>query len=67
MNKETRIQNFIKLSNDIDKCISEEDLDKVMDIADEMLLAKHITKKAYKALEELLQERLSYLVDKNII
>ena len=65
--REIQSQNFKKLFDDIEKSISEEDLERISDIADEMVFIKHLTKKAYKQIEILLDERLSYLVEKGFI
>lgn len=67
MSREMQLQNFKKLFDDIENCMSEDDLERIEDIADEMVVGNHITKKAHKQIISLLDDRLSYLVDKGFI
>lgn len=67
MSRVIQSSNFSKLFSDIENCMCEEDLALIEDMADEMVLAKLITKKAHKQIIELLDDRLSHLVEKNLI
>jgi predicted RNA-binding protein associated with RNAse of E/G family len=51
----------------VDDCTTEAELEEVSDMADEAVRAGLITKKAYKAIEEALDDRLGYLVAEGMI
>lgn len=51
----------------VDGCNTEAELEEVSDMADEAVLVGHITKTAYKAIEEALDDRLGYLVAEGVI
>lgn len=51
----------------VDDCITEAELEEVSDLAEEAVRARCITKKAYKAIEEALDDRLGYLVFEGMI
>lgn len=53
--------------NRVEDCRTEVELEEVSDMADEAVQAKLITKKAYKAIEEALDDRLSYLVAEGLV
>lgn len=53
--------------NRVEDCRTEAELEEVSDMADEAVQAKLITKKAYKAIEEALDDRLSYLVAEGLV
>lgn len=60
-------ETFGVLFDAIQKCESEADLERVADIIDEHLMTKGITKKQYRALEELQDDRLMDLVEQGEI
>jgi hypothetical protein len=51
----------------VDACTTEAELEEVSDTAEEEVQAGCITKKAYKAIEEALDDRLGYLVAEGMI
>ena len=51
----------------VDACTTEAELEEVSDTAEEAVQAGCITKKAYKAIEEALDDRLGYLVAEGMI
>ena len=51
----------------VDNCTTEAELEGVSDMADEAVQVGYITKKAYKAIEEALDDRLGYLVAEGMI
>lgn len=67
MSKEIQSQNFKKLFDDINNSMTDKDLERIEDIADEMVIAKLLTKKAHKQIISLLDDRLSYLVEKDLL
>ena len=48
MIREIQAENFSKLFNDIALAKNEEDLERISDLAEEMLAVKHLSKKGYK-------------------
>lgn len=60
-------QKALELRLKVDKCNSEEDLEKVTDLAEECVQAGYITKKAYRAIEEALDDRLMDLVEEGVV
>ena len=51
----------------VEGCTTEAELEEVSDMAEEAVWARCITKKAYKAIEEALDDRLGYLVAEGMI
>lgn len=56
-----------ELFNRVESCTTEEDLEKVLDMAEEAVQAGYIMKKAFKGIEEAVDERISYLVEEGLI
>lgn len=65
--KEERRLRVEGLVDKIYTCQTEEELDRVSDIADDMLLAGWLCKKDYKYLETVLDDRIGYLVEMGAI
>lgn len=53
--------------NRVENCRTEAELEEVSDMAEQAVQAKLITKKAYKAVEEVLDDRLGYLVVEGLV
>jgi len=60
-------QLYVDILNEVNECLTEEDLDAVCERADEAVQAGLITKKAYKALLEELDDRCIYLSERGLI
>ena len=63
MTRAEQKENATRLLLEIDKCETEDDLDKVDERAEIMMQIGHITKKAYRAIEEALDDRIMDLVE----
>ena len=61
--REIQKANATMLLRRIEKCETEEDVEKVSDLAEEMVQAQMITKKVYRFIEEELDDQIAYLVD----
>ena len=65
--REEQKQLAIELFNRVESCTTEEDLEKASDMAEEAVQAGRINKKAFRWIEETLDDRLSYLVERGIV
>lgn len=65
--REEKRKNISEICKQIDNCESEDDLERVGDILNELLQAGLIFKKDYKFLEEELDNRLMTLIEKELI
>ena len=61
--REKQKENTYSLLREIEKCETEEAIERVSDIAEEMVQAKMITKKAYRFIEEALDDQIMCLVE----
>lgn len=64
--REAQKQNAVIILKGIDACECEEDIEILSDLAEELVQAKYITKKAYKHIEEELDCRISWLVEQDL-
>lgn len=62
--REKQKENFANLLREIEKCESEEDIDRVDTLAEEMVQGGHITKKAYRFIEEAMDDRIMDFVER---
>ena len=61
--REKQKENAYSLLREIEKCETEGAIERVGDIAEEMVQAKMITKKAYRFIEEALDDQIMCLVE----
>lgn len=57
---------YSEFYNQINSCTTEDELEKVSDDVDECHMCKLITNKTYKQLEELLDDKLMEIVEKEL-
>lgn len=57
----------LDLLDRVEECNTEAELEEVSDLVEELVQIGKITKKQYKAIDEALDDRLSYLVCEGII
>lgn len=61
------LEMYRSIMEKIEMCNTEDELEKVSDLVDDCQIARIITRKAYKALEEALDERLMTLIEEGKI
>ena len=65
--REKQKENFLHLMREVEKCETEDDIDKVDELAEIMALIGLLTKKAYRAIEEAMDGRIMDLVEEGKI